>query len=139
SDLHYVVTATNQGPGDATGVSIDDTLPSGVSFGSVTPSQGSCTPNGSVSVHCDLATIAAGASATVDILVAPPVPGTLTDSVAVSSSGSDPNASNDTASAQTPARGAACTDRKSTRLNSSHVSISYAVFCLKKKISTLYI
>src|SRR5207249_8521582 len=25
-------------------------------------------------------------------------------------------------------------DRKSTRLNSSHVSISYAVFCLKKKI-----
>src|SRR5699024_11448066 len=28
-------------------------------------------------------------------------------------------------------------DRKSTRLNSSHVSISYAVFCLKKKINAL--
>src|SRR5699024_11835297 len=27
-------------------------------------------------------------------------------------------------------------DRKSTRLNSSHVSISYAVFCLKKKRKT---
>src|SRR5690606_40611490 len=27
-------------------------------------------------------------------------------------------------------------DRKSTRLNSSHVKISYAVFCLKKKNST---
>src|SRR5256885_8711034 len=27
-------------------------------------------------------------------------------------------------------------DRKSTRLNSSHLVISYAVFCLKKKIST---
>src|SRR5207249_8690160 len=27
-------------------------------------------------------------------------------------------------------------DRKSTRLNSSHVSISYAVFCLKKKKTT---
>src|SRR5438067_6642170 len=27
-------------------------------------------------------------------------------------------------------------DRKSTRLNSSHVSISYAVFCLKKKTIT---
>src|SRR5699024_11481360 len=27
----------------------------------------------------------------------------------------------------------AISDRKSTRLNSSHVSISYAVFCLKKK------
>src|SRR5690606_41793317 len=29
--------------------------------------------------------------------------------------------------------GAAVGDRKSTRLNSSHVKISYAVFCLKKK------
>src|SRR5699024_11654683 len=28
-------------------------------------------------------------------------------------------------------------DRKSTRLNSSHVSISYAVFCLKKKTTAL--
>src|SRR5207253_11058756 len=31
------------------------------------------------------------------------------------------------------AMGLILTDRKSTRLNSSHVAISYAVFCLKKK------
>src|SRR5690625_2338476 len=30
-------------------------------------------------------------------------------------------------------RGGLMADRKSTRLNSSHVAISYAVFCLKKK------
>src|SRR5690349_23948290 len=30
----------------------------------------------------------------------------------------------------------AAQDRKSTRLNSSHVEISYAVFCLKKKKNT---
>src|SRR5258707_9704375 len=30
-------------------------------------------------------------------------------------------------------------DRKSTRLNSSHANISYAVFCLKKKTSSLQI
>src|SRR2546429_5161773 len=30
----------------------------------------------------------------------------------------------------------ACPDRKSTRLNSSHGYISYAVFCLKKKKNT---
>src|SRR5260221_7144314 len=29
-----------------------------------------------------------------------------------------------------------CVDRKSTRLNSSHTVISYAVFCLKKKNKT---
>src|SRR5690349_23479763 len=30
-------------------------------------------------------------------------------------------------------------DRKSTRLNSSHVEISYAVFCLKKKKSPIHL
>src|SRR5437762_5702506 len=34
-------------------------------------------------------------------------------------------------------RRCACADRKSTRLNSSHRCISYAVFCLKKK-STIH-
>src|SRR3712207_8916754 len=34
-------------------------------------------------------------------------------------------------------RGAA-QDRKSTRLNSSHANISYAVFCLKKKKNNIY-
>src|SRR3712207_7537708 len=34
-------------------------------------------------------------------------------------------------------RGATDEDRKSTRLNSSHANISYAVFCLKKKKTSL--
>src|SRR2546426_12512637 len=47
----------------------------------------------------------------------------------------------DVAPALPPSRRAACDlrlrsgDRKSTRLNSSHLVISYAVFCLKKKIT----
>src|SRR3989442_3118545 len=36
-----------------------------------------------------------------------------------------------------PAVGFVTLDRKSTRLNSSHVRISYAVFCLKQKNDTL--
>src|SRR5258708_18637383 len=36
------------------------------------------------------------------------------------------------------ARVAELADRKSTRLNSSHQIISYAVFCLKKKIHTVW-
>src|SRR3712207_8862696 len=35
--------------------------------------------------------------------------------------------------ADVPGRHEPGTDRKSTRLNSSHANISYAVFCLKKK------
>src|SRR3712207_7463133 len=36
-----------------------------------------------------------------------------------------------------PRRQVARQDRKSTRLNSSHANISYAVFCLKKKKKTM--
>src|SRR5690625_5141242 len=49
------------------------------------------------------------------------------------------------ASCRTPSVSAPCcrppatpSDRKSTRLNSSHVAISYAVFCLKKKTNQIY-
>src|SRR5258708_26855088 len=35
-------------------------------------------------------------------------------------------------------RAQSCGDRKSTRLNSSHQIISYAVFCLKKKKKKMY-
>src|SRR5437773_8772311 len=35
--------------------------------------------------------------------------------------------------AHLPRQGRSEPDRKSTRLNSSHITISYAVFCLKKK------
>src|SRR5262245_63039865 len=34
---------------------------------------------------------------------------------------------------------AGATDRKSTRLNSSHLGISYAVFCLKKKTKVIHL
>src|SRR2546430_12042632 len=37
-----------------------------------------------------------------------------------------------------PNAGEHCRDRKSTRLNSSHSQISYAVFCLKKKTDSMH-
>src|SRR2546430_9379568 len=44
-----------------------------------------------------------------------------------------------TSSPPPPRAGGRDADRKSTRLNSSHSQISYAVFCLKKKKHTKYI
>src|SRR5690606_40547894 len=44
-----------------------------------------------------------------------------------------PEASRQTRDERLPAPAGVPEDRKSTRLNSSHVKISYAVFCLKKK------
>src|SRR3712207_7120332 len=46
-----------------------------------------------------------------------------------------PGAQGEHAGSQRPAR----LDRKSTRLNSSHANISYAVFCLKKKKNQHYV
>src|SRR5688572_32118911 len=45
----------------------------------------------------------------------------------------DPSPANRRSPHRSPSR-----DRKSTRLNSSHSQISYAVFCLKKKITRTY-
>src|SRR5256886_12684682 len=42
----------------------------------------------------------------------------------------------DNVASDSPGSGAHELDRKSTRLNSSHSQISYAVFCLKKKNTT---
>src|SRR3712207_6952797 len=50
--------------------------------------------------------------------------------------GEDRDATRDRAGGRV--RGCRGADRKSTRLNSSHANISYAVFCLKKKNIIIY-
>src|SRR3712207_7469572 len=55
-------------------------------------------------------------------------------------SGGRPGGSGDPGAVERPQAqaGAGYLDRKSTRLNSSHANISYAVFCLKKKKQNKY-
>src|SRR5258707_6087940 len=48
-----------------------------------------------------------------------------------------PRLARDAGRAQGGARGTGRGDRKSTRLNSSHANISYAVFCLKENIEIM--
>ena len=52
TNLTYTITVTNNGPTDATGVTVSDPLPAGVSFVSANPTQGSC--SGTTTVTCDL-------------------------------------------------------------------------------------
>ena len=78
--LSYTVTVNNAGVGDATGVTLTDTLPASVTFASATPSQGSCGEAGLV-VSCDLGDLGSGAGATVTIVVQPTATGTITNSV----------------------------------------------------------
>jgi uncharacterized repeat protein (TIGR01451 family)/CSLREA domain-containing protein len=98
--LTYTITVNNGGPSTATNVTLADTLPASVTFGSATPSQGSCTQSGGT-VTCNLGSIADGGSATVTITVTPNAAGTISNTATVSANESDPNSANNTATATT--------------------------------------
>lgn len=83
-NLVWTITATNNGPTDATGVKLIDTLPvSGLPSISAIASQGSCSaPIGGV-ITCNLGSLANGASASITVKGIPTVTGTLSNLVNV--------------------------------------------------------
>jgi uncharacterized repeat protein (TIGR01451 family) len=67
SDLTYTIAVTNNGPADTDAATVADTVPSGTTLVSVTPSQGSC--DGTTDVLCALGPLANGATAVVTLIV----------------------------------------------------------------------
>lgn len=108
SSLAYTITARNNGPNTATNVVITDTLPASVDFVSFSTTQGSCMRSGSV-ITCNLGTIGVGQVVTVQIVVTPRTPGTITNSVTGTSTEVDTNPANNTATQPTLILGAAPT------------------------------
>ena len=104
----YTLTARNAGATTAQNVKISDTLPSSVRFQSVQPDAG-ITCSGTTSVTCTVASLAAGAVATVKLVVAPVTDGAIANSVTVSSTTTDPTAANNTATRNASSEGFACT------------------------------
>jgi Domain of unknown function DUF11 len=94
------VTVSNSGPDAASGATVLDQLPPSVTFVSVTPSQGTCGESGHI-VTCDLGTLGGGAGATINIVVKPTMPGTITNTATVSASTPDPNGGNNSDSEAT--------------------------------------
>ncbi len=104
NDLTYTITVTNDGPNDATGVTLTDTLPSGVTFVSASPGCSFAAPN---SVICSLGTLAANSSVDVTIVVRPNTPGVITNIAAVTAAEDDPNPNNNQDSEETEVQGVA--------------------------------
>src|SRR5262249_39042618 len=77
NQVTWTMVVTNNGPNDATGVTVADPVPAGASFVSVTSSQGTCT--GGALVSCQLGSLKVGASVTITLVTTATQTGTLTN------------------------------------------------------------
>jgi uncharacterized repeat protein (TIGR01451 family) len=92
----FIVALTNNGPGPATGVQVNDLLPPGLAFVSDTPSQGSYDSKLGVWTVGD---VSATAAATLQIQARVDSPNALTNTAAASADQTDPDPDNNSASA----------------------------------------
>jgi uncharacterized repeat protein (TIGR01451 family) len=93
--LNYTLLVTNLGPSDATGVTVEDALPAGVTYVSATSSQGTVTESGGT-LTATLGNLALGAQATITIAVdvAASARGTLVNTASVSGNETETNLEN---------------------------------------------
>ena len=99
----YAISVTNFGPATATNVVITDILPVGLTFQSVSPPGVFTNAGGTITYN--LGTLGSGASGGFSILVTPTIPGTITNTVNVSSSVTDPLKANNKATSKLVVQG----------------------------------
>jgi uncharacterized repeat protein (TIGR01451 family) len=100
--LTYTIEVANGGPDPATDVAVtDDLATSDFDLISTTPSQGSCSVQGSQNITCNLGTLASGATASVTIVVTAKKAGTVSNTASVATSEPDPQSANNTVTEST--------------------------------------
>jgi uncharacterized repeat protein (TIGR01451 family) len=99
-EVLYTLVVRNDGPSDATGVTVTDTPPAGLVAQSAKPAQGTCAVVGG-RVSCSLGTLTAGGSTQVLVTAqtAADAAGSLTNTATVTGDQNDPDPSDNTATA----------------------------------------
>lgn len=101
--LHYTISVANNGPALATGVTLTNTLVSGVTVGQVSTSQGGCSVPGSGDIVCTLGALPVNGAATVTLIITPTTSGiTLTNTSTAAAAELDYNVKNNVSVANTP-------------------------------------
>lgn len=131
-NLSYRLSVINNGPATATNVTVTDTLPAGVAFVSVATTQGACSPG---PVNCGLGDLAAGASAVITIVVTPSTPGQISNTASVSSSETDSDTSNNSATVNTVIQAAAV----SPQMLDANLTVSTVISGLNQPTSMAFL
>ncbi len=104
TNMSYTITVTNNGPSDASSVSLTDTLPAGTTFVSLQQSSGptfNCTTGATIT--CSIGTLTNGSSAsfTLTVAISSGATGTLSNTANVASTTPDGNSGNNSSTAPT--------------------------------------
>ncbi|MEM7114356.1 MAG: fibronectin type III domain-containing protein [Chloroflexota bacterium] len=100
-DVTYTIEVTNYGPNSADNVVVTDTLPGTVNFVSATPDNAtSCTHN-SGTITCALGPLNNSDVVVITVVVSTTQPGTINNSVTMTSDATDPDSDNNSASEET--------------------------------------
>jgi uncharacterized repeat protein (TIGR01451 family) len=103
SQVTWTMVVTNNGPNNATGVTVADPVPSGMTFVSVSSSQGTCT--GGALVSCTLGNLNVGASVTITLVTTASATGSIVNTATTVGKEQETNTANNTASASVVVNG----------------------------------